>query len=351
MKRFLKPWRLILYVIGIRLLISTFSTPTFELPSEVAVSEWDTYTVFTDDLWRLDRMRTQRALWLSESLQPLQVWAYQFSGSYTPTTLIEALNNWPQYEYSSVTLLEWWSSYDMDDYLTQQWLTESGEYRDFVTDRWVIDRNAEVYEFLAQALQDRSELISLEWYLYPDTYRVDTSQPIVSQLVRSQLQTFDTRVWQPYGEQLTSLSNTLKNEWRDFGLSSYAALILATVVLKEEQYVANMTNIAWVFMNRLDLWMRLDADITLCYGLNKGYENCTPTTIVNNLYDTKNLYNTRQLGGLTPTPIASVTADSVNAILEAIDHDNLFYLHDPQWGLHMAKTNAQHNSNKSKYLR
>lgn len=238
----------------------------------------------------------------------------------------------------------------MDDYLAQQWLIEPGEYRDFVTDRGVIDRNAEAYKFLAQALQDRPELVSLEWYLYPDTYRVDISQPIISQLVRSQLQAFDTRVWQPYGEQLTNLSVSLKNQWREFGLSSYAAMILATVVLKEEQYVPNMPDVAWVFMNRLDLWMRLDADITLCYGLNTGYENCTPTTIVNNLYDSDNLYNTRQLTWLMPTPIASVTDDSIKAILSAIDHDNLFYLHDPKWGLHMAKTNAQHNSNKSKYL-
>lgn len=351
MKRFLKPWRLILYVIAIGLLISSFSVPTFELPSEVAVREWDTYTVFTDDLWRLDRMRTQRTLWSSDLLKPLQVWAYQFSGSYTPASLIEALNEWPQYEYTSVTLLEGWSSYDMDDYLAQQWLIESGEYRAFITDRAVIERNAAVYNFLAQALKDRPDLISMEWYLYPDTYRLDISQPIISQLVRSQLQTFDSRVWQPYGEQLTRLSASLRSQWRDFSLSSYAAMILATVILKEEQYIPNMPDVAWVFMNRLDLWMRLDADITLCYGLDTWYENCTPTIIVNNLYDTTNLYNTRQLGGLTPTPIASVTDSSVKAILDATTHDNLFYLHDPQWGLHMAKTNAQHNSNKSKYLR
>lgn len=315
------------------------------------IREGDTYQVFLDDLGRFDRMRVQRALAWDDSLQPLQVWAYQFSGSYTSSSLIQTLNAWPQYEYITVTLLEWWSSYDFDQHLTQQWLIDAGEYRSFITDRAVIERNAAVYPFLEHALADRPDLASLEWYLYPDTYRLDASQPIISQLVRAQLQNFDNRVWQPRGDQLTSLSSTLANQWRQFSLSSYAALIVTSIVLKEEQYASNMPDVAGVFMNRLDLGMRLGADISLCYGLETGYEACTPSSIVANLYDTTNLYNTRQLVWLTPTPIASVTADSIQAVLESTLHDYLFYLHDPEGWLHLAQTNTQHNSNKSKYLR
>jgi cell division protein YceG involved in septum cleavage len=75
--------------------------------------------------------------------------------------------------------------------------------------------------------------------------------------------------------------------------------------------------------------MRLGADITLCYGLETGYETCTPQQIVNNLYDRTNLYNTRELTGLTPTPIANITDDSIAAVISPQVHDNLFYLHDP----------------------
>jgi uncharacterized YceG family protein len=351
MTRFLRPWRLVLYILCIAFTISWFSTPSFTLPSEVVVQQGDTYQVFLEELWRFDRMRTRRALWWNEELQPLQVWAYQFSWTYTPQLLIDEINEGPSYEYVTVTLLEWRSSYDMDRYLVNQWLIQPWEYIAFVTDREVIERNAQVYPFLAQALRDRADMNSLEWYLYPETYRLDTAKPIISQLVRTQLQTFESRVWQPYGKQLVWYSTTLANQWRQFSLSSYGAVILASIILKEEQRASNMPAVSGVFMNRLDEWMRLGADITLCYGLATWYETCTPEQIVEHLYDRSNLYNTRELAWLTPTPIANVTNDSMSAVLSPQNHDNLFYLHDPSWWLHMARTNAEHNSNKSKYLR
>lgn len=351
MSRFLRPWRLILYVLIVVGIFNAFSAPTFELSSEVIVKEWETYQVFLKDTWWFNRIRTNHLLWKNSDLKPLQVWAYQFSGSYTLQALIETLNQWPTYEYVQVTLLEWRSSYDIDQHLTNQWLIELWEYRTFITNNEVIQRNAPVYAFLEQALQDRPNLDSLEWYLYPETYRLDASQPIISQLVRSQLQTFDARVRWIYGDRLTELTFSLQNQWRKFSLSSYGGVILASIILKEEQRPVNMPAVSGVFMNRLDEWMRLGADITLCYGLETGYEACTPQQIVANLYDRTNLYNTRELVGLTPTPIANITDDSIKSVVDPQKHDNLFYLHDLSWWLHMARTNAQHNSNKSKYLR
>ena len=37
--------------------------------------------------------------------------------------------------------------------------------------------------------------------------------------------------------------------------------------------------------------MRIDADISLCYGLNITYEDCTVPVIIENLYEKSNLYN------------------------------------------------------------
>ncbi len=69
--------------------------------------------------------------------------------------------------------------------------------------------------------------------------------------------------------------------------------MLASIIEKEERYGPNRPTIASVFFNRLETGMRIDADISLCYGLGKGYENCTPEVIVENLYDASNVYNTR----------------------------------------------------------
>jgi len=56
-------------------------------------------------------------------------------------------------------------------------------------------------------------------------------------------------------------------------------LILASVVEKEERNTKNKPTVAGIFFNRLANGMRLDADITLCYGLHEPYETCTPALI------------------------------------------------------------------------
>lgn len=96
--------------------------------------------------------------------------------------------------------------------------------------------------------------------------------------------------------------------------------------------------------------MRLDADITLCYGLKEPYETCTPKIIVRYLDDTNNLYNTRALKGLPPTPIANPTAKTIEATLRYQSTDFIFYLHDMKGNIYFAKSYEEHNLNKSKYL-
>lgn len=96
--------------------------------------------------------------------------------------------------------------------------------------------------------------------------------------------------------------------------------------------------------------MRIDADISLCYGLAEPYETCTPSRIVAHLQDSSNPYNTRAVNGLPPTPIASVHVSSITALLDAPKTDLFYYLHNPQGKLFTAKTLSEHNTNKSKEL-
>lgn len=70
---------------------------------------------------------------------------------------------------------------------------------------------------------------------------------------------------------------------------------LASVIENEEKSNANKPTIAGVFINRIQKGMRLDADVTLCYGKAVTYTQCTPAFIVDNLYENTNLYNTRQV--------------------------------------------------------
>ena len=71
----------------------------------------------------------------------------------------------------------------------------------------------------------------------------------------------------------------------------------------------NKPIIAGIFLNRLERGMRLDADVTLCYGLKVTHDKCRQN-IVPNLSDSTNPYNTRQVLGLMPTPISSPSEET-----------------------------------------
>jgi UPF0755 protein len=131
--------------------------------------------------------------------------------------------------------------------------------------------------------------VSLEGFLYPDTYYLDDWQNLVKQLVSIQLNTFKKKVREPYAADFSALQST-------HHLSTYETITLASIIEKEEKNADNKPTVAGIFFNRLQQGMLLGADITLCYAFKQPYATCTPSLIAKNVSDTKNPYNTRQVG-------------------------------------------------------
>jgi len=176
----------------------------------------------------------------------------------------------------------------------------------------------------------------------------------VDQLIYMQLEAFKSKIWIPYSGQLLALDNRLQLNGinlTSFSLTPYKIITLASVVEKEERNTANKPTVAGIFLKRLSIGMRLDADITLCYGLKTGYETCTPALIAKSVDDSKNPYNTRVKGGLPPTPICSPTVSSVESLLNFTSSNYLFYLHDMNGQIHYGRTSAEHTANKNQYLK
>jgi UPF0755 protein len=136
--------------------------------------------------------------------------------------------------------------------------------------------------------------VTLEGFLYPDTYSIDRKKNFVSQLVTLQLKQFEKVVRTPLESEIKQFNSSISTMgWSNVSLNWYKILILATIIEKEERANKNRPIIAGIFLNRLSGNMRIDADITLCYGLHQGYENCPPSVIVQHLKDETNPYNTR----------------------------------------------------------
>jgi len=162
------------------------------------------------------------------------------------------------------------------------------------------------FDFLADAP-------SMEGFLYPDTYIVPrdvTVDRFVAGLVRN------------FGLHLT---NDLRDGFSRRGLTVYQAVTLASIVQREAMHDEEAPMIASVYLNRLKIKMKLDADPTVQYAL--GYNAAQQTWWTNPLSadDLKfaSPYNTYLQAGPPPTPIDNPGLNSLHAV--AFPADTSYY--------------------------
>jgi UPF0755 protein len=152
-----------------------------------------------------------------------------------------------------------------------------------------------------------------EGFLLPDTYRLKRDLNL-NDFLAALLGNFDARVEpemrQGFGRQ---------------GLTLYEAVTLASLVEREAVVDEEMPLIASVFYNRLATGMKLDSDPTVQYAL--GYSPAwngwwkSPLSLED--LQVQSAYNTYQIAGLPPGPIANPSLDALQAV--AFPADTPYY--------------------------
>jgi len=334
-KKKIKLWRRIL--LGLILFGIFLFTGKISLHETINIQTGEgVYKIF-DKLGTIDKFRIKRYTKRKNiDFSKFEIGNYSFSGKYTKAQFVANILKGSEKDYIRLTILEGRSIYDIDEALARKWYITGGDYIAHVTNPGVIENLQVSFIFLGNSALWilNSELKTLEGFLYPDTYHVDKNRPLIPQLVSKQLQTFQSRV-------RSKLDNPT-----DF----YRTTILASVVEKEERNPANKATVAGIFFKRLNIWMRIDADITLCYGLKTSYTSCTPSLIARSINDSKNIYNTRVHGGIPPNPICNPSRESFNAVVNPQTSEYLYYLHDMKGNIHYGRTLEEHNANKREHL-
>ena len=128
--------------------------------------------------------------------------------------------------------------------------------------------------------------------------------------------------------------------------SPYETLILASIIERETSVGSERKRISGVFSRRLQRGMRLQTDPTVIYGLGNAYDgNLTRA----HLRDESNDWNTYQIFGLPPTPIALPGLASIEAALHPDQSDSLYFVGRGDGHHAFADTLDQHNENVRRY--
>jgi UPF0755 protein len=130
--------------------------------------------------------------------------------------------------------------------------------------------------------------------------------------------------------------------------SAHEALILASIVERETAKSEERPHVASVYLNRLRLGMRLQADPTVVYGASGG-TGVLDHKLTRAELDRDDPFNTYRNAGLPPGPICAPSLASIQAVLHPVASDDLYFVADGTGGHVFATTREEHERNVARW--
>lgn len=217
----------------------------------------------------------------------------------------------PDSQMVELSFLPGWRAEEIANYLavTTPGQMSADDFLNIAQRRRPIDLSR--YEFLASLPPDAS----LEGYLFPGSYQVNPAAGAEA-LVLLMLDNFDNQV-----------TPAMRQGFGTQGLSLREAVILASVVERETVIDEEKPLIASVFLNRLRAGMPLQADTTVQYAVGEpGAWWKVPLSAAD--LQVVSPYNTYQVNGLPPGPIANPDLGSLQAVAMPAESDFLYFVVD-----------------------
>lgn len=243
--------------------------------------------------------------------QRMQVGEYELSATMSPEVILHKIAN-GEVKLYSVTIAEGLTAREIALELETAGLVPAAEFLQ--------------YALGPQAAKDCGvEGKTLEGYLFPETYHFPhglSAQQIAAKLV---------------GE-FHAVWKTIEPASTQSRFTMLEVVTLASIIEKETGAAQERPLIASVFLNRLRIGMRLQSDPTVIYGIPQFDGNLRRT----HLDDFTNPYNTYQIRGLPPGPIANPGAAALRAVLHPAQTDYLYFVARKDGTHHFSETYREH---------
>jgi UPF0755 protein len=293
-----------------------------EAPQVVEIPAGQDFRTLANRLQETGIIRNPRKLRLLARLEGLdrsiQAGEYELSAAMAPRTILETLAG-GKVRLHRLTIPEGFTLEQVADAVAGAGLVTRDAFYAAATD-----------PDLTRQLQIPAD--TFEGYLFPDTYhfpRDTTPRKMVATMV-------------------SHFRGALAPEWQlqleKLGWTLHQAVTLASIIEKETGAAFERPLISSVFHNRLKKGMRLESDPTVIFGIPEFDGNLTRKHL-----RTPTPYNTYQIPGLPPGPIANPGAAALEAALFPAETRYLFFVSKGDQTHHFSTTLAEHNRAVQKY--
>ena len=192
-------------------------------------------------------------------------------------------------------------------------------------------------KLMAEKLLKGDIPVPAEGSVLPDSYSFERGEQRAAVLKRMQ----------------TAMDKTIEELWPKKQPGSVVKnrnelLTLASIVEKETALARERRTVAAVYSNRVKKNMMLQADPTIIYPITKGKP--LGRRIRQSEIASVNDYNTYAMIGLPKGPIANPGRASIEAVLNPIKSEYLFFVADGKGGHVFARTLQEHNANVEKWF-
>ena len=271
-----------------------------------------------DELVKHGIITNKKAFWLqvkkSDAADKFKSGTYAFKPNTPPEEIINKLVNGETTQVK-FTIPEGFGIKEIAKRLSDEGLVDEDEFL----------RKAKDFAPYSYIKRDKDIRYACEGFLFPDTY-VLHDDPTVEGILEMMAEDMDNR-----------LTPKMRKRAEEMNLSIHELITLASLVEKEAMYEEDRPIIAQVFFKRLKIGMPLQTDTTIQYLLDAPKEDVS-------IKDTKieSPYNTYQIKGLPPGPIASPGMAAIEAVLYPADTDYLYFVADRKGHNHYSKSYAEH---------